>query len=171
MTAKETIKLALSMADRVVLGTVDKISDQPTAFPTPNGGCHPLWVVGHLALVESIIPNVLYGEKPEIADSWQKLFGEHSEPVADPKAYPPFTEVKAKYHELRERNLKLLDSLTEADLDRTTKNPPAGREREFATFGSSFLTLSAHQLMHRSHVTDSIRAIGRTAATTIAAAR
>jgi uncharacterized damage-inducible protein DinB len=171
MTAKDTIKLALTMADRIVLGTVDKISDQPTAFPTPNGGCHPLWVVGHLALVESLIPNILYGEKPEIADSWQKLFGEHSEPVADANAYPPFAEVKAKYHELRERNLKLLESLTEGELDRTTKNPPAGREHEFATFGSSFLTLSVHQLMHRANVSDSMRAIGRTAAATMAAER
>ncbi|HEY3738779.1 MAG TPA: DinB family protein [Bryobacteraceae bacterium] len=160
MTAKQTIQLALTMSDGAVFSAIEKISDQPTAFPTPNGGCHPLWVVGHLAMVESIIPHVLYGETPQIPD-WQSLFGQDTQPVADAAAYPPFAEVKAKYRELRERNLKLLDSLSDADLDRPSKNPPAGREREFATFGSSFLTLSVHQLLHRGNVTDSLRAIGR----------
>ena len=37
------------------------------------------------------------------------------------------------------------------------------RQREFATFGQSFLVLALHQAMHRSHVTDALRASGRTA--------
>lgn len=157
MTTKESIKFLLTLADAAVLGAVDKIGDRPLAYPTPNGGCHPLWVVGHLAVVESAIPWVLYGESPKIVE-WHGLFGEHSEAVADPAAYPPLSEVKAKYRELRERNLELLNSLPEAELDRAAMNPPAGREHEFATFASSFLTLAAHQLMHRGHVTDAIRA-------------
>jgi len=64
---------------------------------------------------------------------------------------------------LRERNLKLLESLSEEDLDKQTKAPPKGREQEFATFGRSFLVLALHQMLHRSHVTDAVRAAGRTA--------
>jgi hypothetical protein len=109
-----------------------------------------------------MIPAVLFGEPNPVAE-WQKYFGENSEPVADPSAYPPFAEVRAKYQELRERNLKLLESLTEEDLDQTAKAPPKGREHAFATFGHSFLTLSMHQTRHRSHVTDALRAAGRTA--------
>jgi hypothetical protein len=168
MYAKDAIKLALDTADGAVMGAIEKISDQPTAFPTPNGGCHPLWVVGHLAIVESMMPSILYGEKPCL-ESWLGMFGEHSEAVSDARAYPPFAEVKAKYFELRERNLKLFESLSEEDLDRRTKNPPKGREKEFATFGSSFLILAAHQLMHRGHVTDAMRAIGRGVPATAAA--
>jgi hypothetical protein len=160
MYAKDAIKLALHTANGAVMGAIEKISDHPTAFPTPNGGCHPLWVVGHLALVESMIPSILYGEKPAL-ESWMKMFGEHSEALPDAHAYPPFAEVKAKYFELRESNLKLFESLSEEDLDRPTKNPPPGKEKEFATFGSSFLVLAAHQLMHRGHVTDAMRAVGR----------
>jgi len=37
------------------------------------------------------------------------------------------------------------------------------RQREFATFGQSFLVLALHEAMHRSHVTDALRASGRTA--------
>jgi CBS domain-containing protein len=36
--------------------------------------------------------------------------------VADAKGYPPFAEVREKYRELREQNLKVLESLSEADL-------------------------------------------------------
>ena len=52
----------------------------------------------------------------------------------------------------------LLESLSDADLDKPTKAPPKGREREFATYGQSFLVLALHQMLHRSHVTDARRA-------------
>src|SRR3954451_3703782 len=140
MHTKEAIKFALTLSDRALLGVIDKMSDAPTTFPTPNGGCHPLWVLGHLTIVEGMIPAVLYGEAHPVGE-WQKYFGENTQPVADAGAYPSFAEVRAKYVELRERNMKLLESLSEADLDRTTTAPPKSREKEFATFGSSFLVL------------------------------
>ena len=119
-------------------------------------------------MVEGMIPMVLYGEKNPVAE-WQNYFGENSEPIADAGAYPPFAAVREKYLELRERNLKLLESLSEADLDKPTKAPPKGREQEFATFGRSFLVLALHQMLHRSHVTDALRAAGRVALTAQAA--
>src|ERR1700742_2692988 len=106
MYTKDAIRYALEMANTGVLGPLASIEDVPTAFPTPNGGCHPLWVVGHLALVEGSIPGVLYGE-PNPVECWQTLFGENTEPVADLDAYPPLAEVRAKYSELRDRNLAL----------------------------------------------------------------
>lgn len=160
MPAKDAIQFALNLSHRAVLSVVDEMSDAPTTFPTPQGGCHPLWVLGHLALVEGVIPTVLFGD-PNPVSEWQTLFGEASEPHSDARFYPDFATVRAKYLQLREQNLKVLESLTEADLDRATKNPPEGREGEFATFGRSFLTLALHQAMHRSHLTDAKRAAAR----------
>jgi uncharacterized damage-inducible protein DinB len=157
MTTKDALKFALAVSNGAVMSAIDQTSDAPTTFPTPNGGCHPLWVLGHLTLVEGSIPTALYGEKNSAAD-WQKYFGEGSEAVSDTSAYPPFAEVKSKYLALRQRNLEILESLSDADLDKPTVAPPKGREREFATFGSSFLVLALHQAMHRGNVTDSIRA-------------
>jgi hypothetical protein len=156
MHMKDAIKFALGASNRAVLSVIDEMSGAPTTFPTPNGGCHPLWVLGHLTLIEGAIPAVLFGE-PNAAADWGRHFGEGSEPVADASAYPPFAEVKAKYLQLRERNLQLLESLSEADLDKPSLAPPKGREREFATYGSSFLVLALHQMAHRSHVTDARR--------------
>jgi len=165
MQTKEAIKFALTVSNGAVLSAIDKMNDAATTFPTPNGGCHPLWVLGHLTIIEGMIPGVLFGDKNPVAE-WQKHFGENSEAVDNAGAYPPLAEVREKYFELRERNLKLLDSLSDEDLDKPTKAPPQGREHEFATYGRSFLTLALHQTMHRSHVTDAIRAAGRVALAT-----
>jgi uncharacterized damage-inducible protein DinB len=162
MRIKDAIQFALSLSDRVVLDVIDEMSDAAMTFPTPNGGCHPLWVLGHLTLVEGMIPAALFAEENPAAER-QQYFGENSEAVADARAYPPFAQVREKYLELRERNLKILESLTEADLDKPTMAPPKGREREFATYGQSFLVLALHQAMHRGNLTDSRRAAGRTA--------
>jgi hypothetical protein len=157
MQTKDAIKFALTVSNRAVLSVIDEMSGAATTFPTPNGGCHPLWVLGHLALVEGTIPEVFFGEQNPAA-GWAPQFGEGSEAVADAGAYPPFAEVRQKYLQLRERNLQILESLSEEDLDKPTKAPPKGREREFATYGSSFLVLALHQMIHRSHVTDARRA-------------
>jgi hypothetical protein len=165
MQTKDAIKFALTVSNGAVLNVIDEMSDAATTFPTPNGGCHPLWVLGHLTLVEGMIPEILFGEKNAVAE-WQPHFGENSEAVANAGAYPPFAEVREKYRQLRERNLKLLGSLSEADLDRPTKAPPKGREKEFATYGQSFLVLALHQTMHRGNVTDARRAARRAALAT-----
>jgi len=157
MQTKEAIQFALTISNRALLNVIDEMSGAATTFPTPQGGCHPLWVLGHLALVEGMIPAALLGE-PNAAADWAPLFGENSEPVADPAAYPTFAEVRAKYVQMRERNLQLLDALSESDLDKPTLAPPKGREQEFATYGRSFLVLALHQMIHRAHVTDARRA-------------
>jgi hypothetical protein len=157
MHMKDAIRFALTVSNGAVLGAIDEMSGAPTTFPTPDGGCHPLWVLGHLALVEGSIPSVLIGEPNPVA-GWQPLFGEQSVASGDASAYPPFAELRAAYVRLRERNLALLESFSEADLDKPAQAPPKGREREFATYGSSLLTLALHQAMHRSHVTDARRA-------------
>jgi hypothetical protein len=123
MQTKDAIKFALNLSNRAVLTAIDEMSDAATTFPTPNGGCHPLWVLGHLTLIEGSIPQIFFGDKNP-AGEWRQYFGENSEPVADSSAYPPFAEVREKYRQLREQNLKLLDSLSEKDLDKPTQAPP-----------------------------------------------
>lgn len=157
MDTRETIEFALTLSDQAVLSAIDDMRDAPTTFPTANGGCHPLWVLGHLTLIEGSIPAILMGEENPAA-SWSGLFGDGSVPVADVAAYPPFAEVREKYRQLRARNLALLRSLSGDELDKPVQAPPKGREREFATYGRSFMTLALHQILHRSHVTDAQRA-------------
>src|SRR6266849_1503583 len=103
------------------------------------------------------ILDFLFGETNPL-EHWQQYFGNGTGPVADTSKYPPLPEVRVKYIHLRERNLKLLESLSEQDLDKPTSTQPKGLEREFATYGQSFMTLALHQMSHRSHLTDARRA-------------
>jgi hypothetical protein len=123
MHTKDAIQFALTVSNGAVLSAIDEMSGVATTFPTPNGGCHPLWVLGHLTLVEGMIPAVLFGDENPAVE-WQQYFGENSEPVSDPGAYPPLTEVREKYLQLREQNLKLLESLSEEDLDSLLRRRP-----------------------------------------------
>jgi hypothetical protein len=74
MLTKDAIKFALTVSNGAVLSVIDEMSGAATTFPTPNGGCHPLWVLGHLTLVEGSIPAVLFGEKNPAAE-WEQYFG------------------------------------------------------------------------------------------------
>ncbi|HYK59612.1 MAG TPA: DinB family protein [Bryobacteraceae bacterium] len=160
MFTKDAIRYSLDLADQSIQRSLASVEDTPTTFPTPNGGCHPLWVVGHLAYVEGMAHQLLgIGANP-VAD-WAKFFEQGTTPIADATQYPPLEDVRARYTKLRKRTLQLLESLSEADLDTPTKFQPAGLEEHFATYGRTLLTLALHQMSHRSHITDAVRAAGR----------
>jgi DinB superfamily len=157
---KDAIRFSLNLAHEVTLRCLEQIQDAPFTFPTTRGGCHPLWVVGHLALIEGLTHQLIAGgENPNAY--WAALFAPETQASADPEHYPTFADVRARYVQLRQKNLQLLDSLSEADLDTPVKNPPEGLEEHFATYGKSFLTLALHQMMHRGQITDAIRSAGR----------
>jgi len=132
-------------------------------FPTPNGGCHPLWSSANLTLIEGTIPAILFGDKNPAAD-WQQYFGENSEPVADASAYPPFTEGSREVSSIARAEPESLESLSEKDLDKPTKAPPKGtRAGVFYVWPELPFTLALHEMLHRANVTDARRAAGRIA--------
>jgi DinB superfamily len=161
MYTKDAIRFSLNLANRAMLGSLEQIQDEPLTFPTSQGGCHPLWVLGHLTLIEGLTYELI-SRRPNPVSKWAPLFAPNTTPVADASIYPAFGEIRDRYLELREKNLRLLDSLSEADLDTPTNNPPKGLEEIFATYGKSFLALAFHQTAHRGQITDAIRAAGRT---------
>lgn len=160
MTTKDAVRFALDLAGGASLPAIDAMADAPLTFPTNNGGCHPLWVMGHLAVVEGMLASMLtQGNSP--AAHWEPLFGQDSVATSDASRYPSFAEVRTTFLGLRHDNLKRLDAMSEADLDRATPWQPRGLEEHFATVGKAFLTIAMHQTMHRGQVTDAIRAAGR----------
>ena len=160
MYTKDAIRYSLNMAEQATMRALATIDDAPLTFPTENGGCHPLWVMGHLAFVEGLTHEMLGGAANPVAH-WAAIFGQDTVPTADPAQYPAFAKVRAQYVELRHRNLQLLESMTDADLDRPTASQPKGLEEHFATFGRALLTVALHQMAHRGQITDAFRAAGR----------
>lgn len=160
MKAIDVIRAAMQFSDKAVLELIEDMRDEPFTQPTPRGGNHPLWVLGHITLIEGNIPKVLFGEPNPVA-RWAPLFAPGTEPKADPAAYPSFDEVLRTYRDLRARNLQILQQLGDAGLDRPTAAPPRGLEHVLGTAGDAFLTIAMHQMSHRGQVADARRTAGR----------
>lgn len=160
MTTKDAIRHALGLADSAVLPAIDAMIDAPLTYPTSNGGCHPLWVMGHLAVVEGMLTAMLTGGNNPAA-RWEPLFAQDSVAAADAGRYPTLAEVRDTFLDLRRDNLQRLETMTESDFERPTPWQPEGIEAHFATVGKALLTVALHQTMHRGQVTDAIRAAGR----------
>jgi hypothetical protein len=53
MKTTEYIAMALENGKGWTLGLINDMKDAPLQQPTPNGGNHPLWVLGHIVRAES----------------------------------------------------------------------------------------------------------------------
>jgi uncharacterized damage-inducible protein DinB len=142
-----------------VLARVAEMRGHALVFPTPNGGCHTLWVLGHLAYIESLIVRTfLLGEENPLAD-WESLF-DGPDVSGDAALFPPFDEVLARLHATRDATLALLGTWSEADLDRPSAKGPAGHEHTFGTARRCLQYVADHTYMHRGHLADARRAAG-----------
>src|SRR5689334_16518378 len=84
-----------------VLARVEEMHEHAVVFPTVNGGGHTLWVLGHLAYIESqIVHSFMLGDRNPLSQ-WELTFdGEDVSP--DVGQFPPFRDVLAKCREVRE---------------------------------------------------------------------
>jgi uncharacterized damage-inducible protein DinB len=160
MKAIDVIRNAMQFSDQSTLQLIEDMRDAALMQPTPRGGNHPLWVLGHITLIEGNIPHVLFGEPNPVA-KWAPLFAPGTEPQADAAAYPSFEEILRTYRDLRARNMKILEDLGEAGLDRPTVAPPRGLENVLGTVGQAFMLVAMHQMSHRGQVADARRTAGR----------
>ncbi len=160
MKTTDYIRQTLEQGKDWLLLMVNDMKDAPTTFPTHKGGNHPLWVLGHITCSEaSMMSKMIQGEQNPLAH-WEPLFGMGSEPVADAGKYPPFAELLSQFEKVRSSTLKLLASMSDADLDKPSKAPPE-YQSFFGTIGLVFSAAVNHQMFHAGQVADARRALGR----------
>jgi hypothetical protein len=89
MKTVEFIRKGLERSKRATMALLDDMKDQPLTFPTPKGGNHPLWVLGHLAYSEGeIIQQTMLG-RPNPLARWKDLFRMGTEPRRTRVGTPP----------------------------------------------------------------------------------
>lgn len=163
MKAIDLVRIALQFTEDGTARLVEELRDVPMTWPTPGAkggnGNHPLWTLGHLAVMEGSIPKILLGE-PNPVEHWTPLFGMGTRPSADASVYPSFDEVLSAYRDLRQRNMKLVDSLDDAALNRVPRHIPPGFEEAMPTFGHTLLLIALHNMVHYGQLADARRVAG-----------
>ena len=159
MRTIDLIRDNLQKSRDIALSKIEDMADHGTVFPTANGGSHTLWVLGHLAYIEGLVTRrFMLGDENPLAH-WESTF-DGDGVSADTSDYPPFEEVLGHCRGARENTLLLLDSLTEADLDRTSAQCPPGHEATFGTYWRCMQFVADHWYMHRGQLADARRAAG-----------
>lgn len=159
MQSIDLIRDNLKKSAERVLSNIEEMREHSVLFPTPNGGCHTLWVLGHLAYTEALCTRAfMLGEPNPLAD-WQQLF-DGADVSGDVTDYPPFDDVLAKCRAVRASTLALIGSLTEDDLNTPSANAPKGWEHTFGTYRLCLQFVADHWYMHRGHLADARRAAG-----------
>jgi uncharacterized damage-inducible protein DinB len=159
MQSIDLIRDNLTKSAERVLARVEDMRDHAVVAPTPRGGAHTLWVLGHLAYIEAeIIHCFMLGEPNPLAE-WVDPF-DGSDVPGDADRYPPFDDVLARCRQERAATLALLDSLTEEDLDRASAKTPPGFDDTFGTYRLCLQFVADHWYMHRGQLADARRAAG-----------
>ena len=143
------------------LAHIEDMKEHCVVFPTPRGGGHTLWVLGHLAYIESlVIRRFMLGQDNPLAD-WEDIF-DGPDTSGDKGRYPPFDRVLAQCREVRESTIALLESFSEGDLDTASAIIPKGFEDTFGTYRMCLQYVADHWYMHRGQLADARRAAGLT---------
>lgn len=147
------------MSADLVLRRVEDMREHCMVFPTPRGGAHTVWVLGHLAFIEAqVIREFMLGE-PHPFPEWEQIF-DGDDVSGDASLFPGFDEVLARCRATRESTIVLLDSYSEADLDRSSARTPKGWDDVFGTYRLCLQFVADHWYMHRAHLADARRAAG-----------
>lgn len=161
MKTTEFIKLALENGKNWAHGLINDMKDAPLTQPTPKGGNHPLWVLGHLVKAESdLLDGFILGQPNRFPDL--ETFGMGSEPTTNADDYPSMDELFAKFEVIRAATLAHLDTLSDDDLGKKS-NAPEDFGAHFGTVGACFAAMITHQAFHSGQVADARRAAGRKA--------
>jgi hypothetical protein len=159
MQSIDLIRDNLTKSRDRVLGRVEDMREHCLVFPTRNGGCHTLWVLGHLAYIEAlVVRRFMLGESNPLAE-WETVF-DGPDVSGDAGAFPPFDQVLARCREARESTLALVATLTEVDLDKPSANVPRNFEDTFGSWRLCLQYVADHWYMHRGQLADARRAAG-----------
>ena len=159
MQSIDLIRDNLNRSRDRVLAHIEEMREHCMVFPTPNGGCHTLWILGHVAYIETLVVRTFMLGEPNPLAQWEEVF-DGPDVSGGIDEYAPFDDVLATCHEVRESTLALLDSLSEDDLDTSSAKVPEGFENTFGTYRLCLQYVADHWYMHRGHLADARRAAG-----------
>lgn len=159
MESIDLIRENLDRSEEIVLARIEDMRKHALVYPTPRGGCHTLWVLGHVAYIERlVVSDFMMGGANPLAH-WGEVF-DGADVSGNPERFPPFDEVLRTCRAARASTRALVDTLGEDDLDQDSANPPDGSGDLFSTWRRCLQYAADHWFMHRGQLADARRAAG-----------
>jgi hypothetical protein len=159
MHASAAIRSALAFTDAGITGILQGMHEHALVRSTPGTGNHPMWIMGHLAYIEGAIVSCITGE-PNPAADLESRFAPGTTPSDDPGVYPRFSDLVARFHELRARTIATLDRIGDAGLDARPRFVPPAFESVMTSVGATFMIGALHTMVHYGQLTDARRVAG-----------
>ena len=123
-------------------------------FPGAN---HPLWILGHLSLVDNNVIAKFFPKKYIDKPGWAERFGRESKPSPNAADYPPPEEVAAFFLERRATLIQCVDTMNEADFEQPVPEP---KPPFIQIAWQMFLFMTAHEALHMGQLSLVRRALG-----------
>ena len=159
MQSKELLLMANQQTYALTMPLMEDMRTAPLVPPAP-GGNHAHWVIGHLLFSEGRFESIRRGCVNPF-ENLQPQFGGQSTPDPAGSSYRPYEELLAELQAQQQSVMTILESLTEADLDRRSDSCPPGFEAFFGTWRQVLLMRPMHWMIHRGQLADCRRAAGR----------
>lgn len=146
MKAMDVIRNTLDMGDMITRSYLGDLTDEQMML-RPHTGCNHLkWQLGHLIASEHTINNAIVPDSmPPLPEGFAERYSKEAAASDDPDAFDSRETLLAVYDQQRAATKKLLESLTEADLD---KPSPESMQAYAPTLGAA---LNLHGMHHQMH--------------------
>jgi hypothetical protein len=159
MTGKEAIKTAFRGTQNVVTMYLNDLSDADLLVRPAPGANHIAWQLGHLIDSEKWLLGELPGAAyPELPAGFSEQHKPDKTKEEGTKGYRTKAEYLDLFNKVRNASVALVDSLSDADLDRPNKGP---LEKFAPTVGALLILVSNHTLMHGGQFTVVRRKLGK----------
>lgn len=162
MNTSDFIRMSMTASKEMSLMLINDLKDQPLAQPTAKGGNHAMWILGHLAYIESVmIHQLIQGKDTCTLAHHKEIFDADGEPSTDPSIYPSFDQLFEDYTAARDETKAYLDSITQDDLHKPALGCPEDWKPYFGTVAQCLDFIAHHPSLHFGQLADIRKSLGR----------
>jgi hypothetical protein len=146
MSPKDALRLSIDMSDYIVNAYIGDLSDADLFIRPVPGMNHIAWQLGHLISAErSFAEMVKPGSCPELPAGFSEAYTKETTTVDDASKFHTLAQYQDLWKAQRAATRAVLDSVDEADLDKTDDR----KYPEWAPTVAALLAMSGtHALMH-----------------------
>lgn len=156
------IRMSMTASKEMSLVLINDLKDQPLAQPTSKGGNPAIWILGHLAYMESVMIHQMIQAKASCTlDHHKAIFDAEGDPSTDASVYPSFDQLLKDYTTARNETNAYLDSITQKDLDKPALGCPDHWKPHFGTIAQCLDFIAHHPSLHFGQLADIRKSLGR----------